>query len=204
MFFFVSAEEEKRRKKREKEERRLERKKARERSKSIKKYSRYGVIISVIIVIVGLIAYAAITGPSVGPPGSVHEHQDIFAVIDGEAINFSLPEYANKGGYIHFHGDPDPPVLHQHASDATLGFVFKELDMEIGNDFIVMQSGKTYRNQDDKEFKVYINGDQIDNPAEHKLGPFDKILVYYGNDSEEEIENLIEQIPDDAIKIGRG
>ena len=36
------------------------------------------------------------------------------------------------------------------------------------------------------------------------LKPFDKILVYYGNESEEEIENWINQIPDDAIKIGRG
>tara|TARA_B100000949_G_C14228183_1_gene427702 strand:+ start:148 stop:762 length:615 start_codon:yes stop_codon:yes gene_type:complete len=204
MFFFVSSEEEKRRKKREKEERRLERKKARERSKSIKKYSKYGIIISVILAIVGLIAWAAITGPSIGPAGSVHEHQDILAVVDGEQINFSLPEYAQKNNYIHFHGDPDPPVIHQHARDATLGYFFEALDMEIGDDFIVVQSGKTYRNQNDKEFKVYVNGDQISNPAEHILGSFDKILVYYGNDSEEEIENLIDQIPDDAIKVGRG
>jgi len=204
MFFFVSSEEEKRRKKREKEERRLSRKKSRVRSKTIKKYSRYGILLFVIVGIFGIIYYAAVTGPSIGPAGSAHEHQDLLAIIDGEQINFSLPQYAQKDNYAHFHGNPDPPVIHQHAIDVTLGYFFDTLDMEIGDDFIVMQNGKTYRNEGDKEFKVYIDGKQIDNPAEYELEPFAKIFVYYGNDSENEIENLIDQMPDDAIKVGRG
>ena len=59
----------------------------------------------------------------VGKYGSDHAHAAILVVLDGEQLNFGLPQFQLSSKYIHFE-DHNPYLIHKHATGVPLEMLF--------------------------------------------------------------------------------
>ena len=196
----VGAEEEKRRRKRAKEERRKGKRHAEARSKLIKRVGIFGVIIAVIAGGLYFAISGLLSGPSIGPLNSTHDHADFIVYINDERIDFSQDQFQVRSNYVHLEGG-DGEVIHMHAINLNLGFFVQTLGMRLTSTSISIQGGGLYENGGGRELKVYANGVRIDNPANYIVQRLDKILIIYGDETEGEIEALIETVPDGAGRV---
>ena len=196
----MGAEEEKRKRKRAKEERRKGKRQAEARSKLLRRVAIVGVVIAIIAGGAYFAITASLGGPRLGPLNSTHDHTDLIVYINGEKIDFSQEQFQVRSSYVHFEGG-DGDVLHMHATNVNLGFTFQTLGMRLTSTSISTQGGQLYENGAGRELKVYVNSERIDDPANYVIQLLDKILIAYGDETEEEIEALLETIPDSASEV---
>jgi len=193
----VGAEEEKRKHKRAKEDRRKGKRHAEARNKRIRRVALFGGIIAVIAGGSYFAISGLLSGPSIGPLNSTHDHADFIVYINGESIDFSLDEFQLRSNYVHLEGG-DGNVIHLHAINLNLGFFIQTLGMRLTSTSISIQGGQVYDNGAGREVNVFVNGVSIDNPTNYIVQPLDKILIVYGDETEEEIAALLETVPDGA------
>lgn len=156
-------------------------------------------------VVVGLLiagaAYAILnlgsgSSTAIGAVGSEHKHIDIATYINGVPVNFNLPQYQLQSSYVHFEG-AQGGVVHKHATGVTIGFMLSTLKMDLSKDCL-SANGVKYCSQGDKALKVFVNGKQIEQPEKYEMKNLDKILVSYGNESQEQLKKQLDSIPDKA------
>ena len=189
--------EDKRLKKREKDLRRQDRKKHKKRSKQIKLIRTYSIYL-IAILLVGYGLFSVISGPQIGPVGSTHEHLDILVYIDGEPLDLNQSRYAMKSGYGHIHrGEGD--IMHLHAINIPLSWFMESLDLSITLDSINVH-GMEYTTDDNNVLLLFVNGEIITN-VDYRLIDEDKILVYYGPGSDDDINRALSLVPDRAEEV---
>jgi len=166
---------------------------------------------AVIILIVsglGLVAYdlvfhAGIISENVGIVGSDRAHQDFKMYIQGFnnnlPIDFSQSKYQQRSKFAYFINS-DGDVVHKHATGVTLGFFFKTLGMSITKDCITLDTSQKFCNDGTKVLTVYINNKTSDNFEKYELHDLDKILVTYGNWSDQEITGQLGSITNKAAE----
>lgn len=196
----VGTEEEKRKRKRAKEERRKGKRQAEARGKLLKRVAIIGVVVAVIAGGAYFAIVASFSGPRLGPLNSTHDHADFIVYINDERIDFSQEQFQVRSSYVHLEGG-DGDVIHMHATNVNLGFTFQTLGMRITPTSISTQDGQLYQNGGGRELQVHVNGVRIDDPANYVIQPLDKILIVYGDETDEEIVALQETIPDAAEQV---
>ncbi|MFQ5941567.1 MAG: protein-disulfide isomerase [Nitrososphaerales archaeon] len=123
-----------------------------------------------------------------GAIGSAHEHAAFKLFINNEElVDFSLPQYQVKSRYIHFE-DENGVIIHKHATGVDLGFHFEAIGLNFDDECIIIGSGNIYCNEGEKTLKLFVNGLRNDMYDRYVLNDGDKILISYGNETEEEIE----------------
>ena len=187
--------QEKQQKKHDKERRRLERQRSRKRSKQLASMKKYVIVVGVaLLLIYGLTQM--FSGPQIGPIGSTHEHVDFLIYIDGQPMDLNQSQYAMKSQYAHIHfGEGD--LIHLHAINIPLSWFMDELDLPITENSIDIH-GNVYSNDGEKTFKIFLNGEEL-NDIDYPISDEDKILIYYG--SESDVEAALDLVPDRAIEI---
>lgn len=128
----------------------------------------------------------------IGALGSAHWHADVKVYINGQSIDFSKRKYQLATSFIHFEegvGD----VIHMHATGLTVGHMFKSLGMNFNNNCLYFE-GQTYCNSDDKKLRFYVNGESNDLFDNYAIKDLDKILVSYGDSSNEQIQEQLKAI----------
>ncbi|MBI1936396.1 hypothetical protein HYS31_08240 [Candidatus Woesearchaeota archaeon] len=146
----------------------------------------------------------------IGVLGSQHIHADWKIYINGKASDFSDKAHMERmqsnqpvSSFIHVDsGTPAPEktgdVLHMHATGIPLWIFFKSIGMEFNKDCIILENKKKLCNEGNKKLKFYVNGrpnNEIDN---YVFNDLDKILISYGDESEEEIKNQLASVTDFA------
>lgn len=154
-------------------------------------------IISIIIAGIGYAAYSLATTKPIGPIGSAHLHVDIKIYINGKVLDLSLDKYQLKSDAVHLEGR-DGEVIHVHATGVTLGYFLGTLGMSIKEGCLRLDSGEEFCNEGERTLKVYVNNELIQNPEDYVMKDLDKILITYGDETEEEIKKQIASIPDKA------
>ncbi len=163
------------------------------------------------LLILGIIIVAAVAigkvllesgAPEIGVVGGIHYHADFALYINGERYNFSQEKYMsmeNKSlsNFAHFH-DMKGNIIHKHASGITLGFFLETLGMKLTDTCLSLDNGISYCNEGDKELKMYVNGKHNDEFADYDIQDEDKILLSYGDESEEGIKRQIDSVTDEA------
>ncbi len=142
--------------------------------------------------------------------GNVHNHADFKVYLNGQAVNFAQQKYMSekpesngqsKGHYLspffHLH-DMDGDVLHQHISGMKIGQFFETLGMQFTSDCFVMDDGAKYCNDGKKTLKMYVNGQRNNDMANYEFNDLDRILITYGDESEEDITKQMESVTDKA------
>ena len=66
----------------------------------------------------------------VGKFGSAHSHAALVVFIDGNQLDFGMPQFQVQSKYIHFEND-NPYQVHKHATNVPLHMLFASLGIEI-------------------------------------------------------------------------
>jgi len=137
----------------------------------------------------------------VGRLGSTHEHVDFKVYIEGQQIDFSQERYQVRSQFIHVE-DGDGDIIHIHATGETIGFFFDTVDISFTSECIIVDSGleteQRYCTAGDKTLKFYVNGEPNILYDDYLLKDLDKILVSYGSETEEQIQEQLNSITDKA------
>lgn len=191
--------------KREREEKRENFKEKRSREKRKNTLIAVG-ILGVIAAIVGYAGYTFATMPATAPGGpegagalgSDHAHASILVRVFGDKFDFSLPAYQIKSSWIHFEGQ-DGDTIHRHATGVTLGYLFDTLNLQVDSECFVFQDGREFCTNEDYTLKFYINGQRVDGIRDYVINEGDRILISYGAETQEEIQQQLEELNNQAI-----
>ncbi len=150
--------------------------------------------------------YSLFSSPtaSIGPIGSTHEHVDFKVYINGETIDFSQSKYQLRSGYVHVEGG-EGDLVHKHATGVTMAYFLNTLGIKLTNDCITVNN-IDYCNtvssniQEIKTLKMYVNGQPLQSNqfTAYELHDLDKVLISYGNESSEQIQQQLNSITDSA------
>ena len=131
----------------------------------------------------------------VGEYGSEHAHAAIVIFVDGEQLNFGLPQFQVSSRYIHFENH-NPYIIHKHATDVPLEMLFASFGMKITSDCIILNFDefadiKTGRFcTEDQSLVFYVNGEKYNSDiSQYVLEHNDRILISFG-DTESISKNL--------------
>ncbi len=124
----------------------------------------------------------------VGEYGSDHEHAAIAVFVDGEQVNFGLPQFQMSSRYIHFENH-NPYLIHKHATGVPLEMLFTSFGMKITPDCIILnhdesaniKTGRFCTGQD-QSLVFYVNGEEYySDISQYVLKHNDRILVSFGD-----------------------
>jgi len=165
-----------------------------------------GGIFAVVAVIVGISAYnfTNLTANAPGaPPGSgilgdEHVMPSLLVRIFGDKFDFSLPAYQIKNSWIHFEGG-DGGTIHRHSSGVTLDYLFKTLGIDVTEECFVFPDGREFCSNEDYSLKFYINREKVSGINDFVPLEGDRILISYGNESQEEIDSQLLELASQRI-----
>ena len=168
-----------------------------------KEYRNYAILG---VILVGLIGGGAmvvpqltssLSGPSgnIGPAGSAHYHADFSVVVNGEEIDFSQRKYQVVSNKAHVEGG-NGDVVHAHATGAHFRFFLRTLGFDYNSTYLQTPSER-YETGNGNEVSMFVNTAEdwreIE-PTDFRFETGDRILLTYGNYTEEEISDLQSQV----------
>lgn len=168
--------------------------------KIMKKLIILGLIIAAVVIAGNILLQQGSEG--IGVVGEIHYHADFAVYLNGERYNFSQEKYMsteNKSlsNFAHFH-DMDGNIIHKHAEGVTLGFFLDTLDISLNDSCLILDDDTPYCNDGEKILKMYVNGKENDDFSDYDIHEEDKILISYGDESEEEIQSQLDSLTEDA------
>ena len=185
---------------------------ARNSAQKKKNYLIAGGILSLVVVLLGITSYNFITMESgeMGAPegagnlGGEHEHAGLLVKIFGDTFDFTAPTYQIKSSWIHFE-ESDGQTIHRHASGVTLGYLFDTLNIGLDEDCYTFPDGRNFCTVEDKEgdeysLKFYINHEKVSDIRNYVINDGDRILISYGNESQEKIDRQLIEVDSQIIK----
>ncbi len=131
-----------------------------------------------------------------GAVGSTHEHTAIGLFINGQMVDFSLPQYLGKSQYTHFEGGDgiEKQTAHKHATGVDIGFLFESMDIKFNEECLIMDNGESYCNDGTNLLKFFVNGVRNSNYNSYVLNDNDKVLISYGSDDQQQVEEQLEML----------
>jgi len=164
-------------------------------------------ILTLIAIIVGYAGYefinmdSSVPGapPGAGKLGDEHEHASLLVRIFGDKFDFASPAYQIKSSWIHFE-DSDGTTIHRHSSGVTLGYLFANLGIGIDSECYKFPDGRQFCTNEDYSLKYYINHRIVKDINDYVLDDTDRILITYGNQTPEEIEEQLMELDSQIIK----
>ena len=163
-------------------------------------------VLAVIAVIVGYAGYLFLNmtetapgGPeNAGALGSEHSHAALLVKIFGDTFEFSGPAFQIKSSWIHFEGR-DGSTIHKHATGVDLGYLFETLAIGLDDQCYVFPDGKQFCSNEDYELKFFINREQVPDIREYEIAEDDRVLIVYGGETPEEIEEYLLQLDNQVL-----
>ena len=158
-------------------------------------------VLAGIAAIVGVSAYNFATmqtnvpgaPPGAGALGDEHEHASILVRIFGDKFDFSGPAFQIKSSWIHFEAQ-DGTTIHRHSSGVTTGYLFETLGITIDDQCYVFPDGRQFCTNEDYTLKYYVNHEQVSDISEYVFEDGDRILITYGNETPDEIEEYLAEL----------
>ena len=167
-----------------------------------------------LVLIVGYTGYLFVTmdasapgaPPGAGKLGGEHEHASLLVRIFGDKFDFAVPSYQIKSSWIHFE-ESDGTTIHRHASGVTLGYLFDSLNIGIGlagmdtsKKCFVFPDGRQFCDNEDYRLKFYVNHIEQKSIHNYVIVEGDRILITYGNETPEQIEEQLLEVDSQIIK----
>jgi hypothetical protein len=167
-------------------------------------------ILIVIPIVAAVVAIAVVSGlmystqqqsrnNNYGPVGSAHEHAAFAIKINGKQIDFSQPKYQLQSRLIHVEGG-DGTTLHRHATGVPFDEFLKSVNMNIKNGCFISDDGKQYCNNKEDKLRFFLNGNETDSINSYVINPNDRILVIYGNENADQINQELDALRRAEIK----
>jgi hypothetical protein len=120
----------------------------------------------------------------VGKFGSDHTHAAVAVFIDGNQLDFGMPQFQVQSKYIHFEND-NPYQIHKHATNVPLHMLFTSFGLEIKNDCInlrfVANTPEKFCTDESKSLTLLLNGKPYSSIIRYEVKHNDRILISLGN-----------------------
>jgi hypothetical protein len=132
-----------------------------------------------------------------GNIGSAHEHAVLWIDLNGTKVNFTQPKYMARSNYIHlesYNGTLDGTTIHRHATNVPMGEFIKSVGMDISNGCFITDNGTKFCNNKNHKLKFFVNGNETKDIMNYVLKNNDRILIIYGNQSINKIQNEIQDL----------
>ena len=164
-------------------------------------------ILALISIIVGYAGYEFINldssapgaPPGAGKLGDEHEHASLLVRIFGDKFDFDSPAYQIKSSWIHFE-DSDGTTIHRHSSGVTLDYLFANIGIGIDNECYKFPDGRQFCTNEDYSLKYFINHEPVKDINDYVLEDGDRILITYGSETPEQIEEQLMELDSQVIK----
>ena len=164
-------------------------------------------ILALIAIIVGYAGYEFINldssapgaPPNAGKLGDEHEHASLLVRIFGDKFDFGSPAYQIKSSWIHFE-DSDGTTIHRHSSGVTLDYLFANIGISIDNECYKFPDGRQFCTNEDYSLKYFINHEPVKDINDYVLEDGDRILITYGSETPEQIEEQLMELDSQVIK----
>jgi len=164
-------------------------------------------ILGLIGLIVGYASFTFVTmgtdtpgaPPGAGKLGDEHEHASMLVRIFGDKFDFSATTYQIKSSWIHFE-ESDGTTIHRHASGVALGYLFDTLNIGINNECYMFPDGRNFCTNEDYSLKYYINHQIVKDINDYVFEDGDRILITYGSETPEQIEEQLIELDSQIIK----
>ena len=158
-------------------------------------------ILSAIGVIVALACFEFVTSTNnvpgapmnAGKLGDEHIHASMLVKIFGDKFDFSTPNYQVKTSWIHFENS-DGDTVHRHSTGVELEFMFNSMKIALDDKCFVFPDGRQFCTNEDYSLKFYVNGQKVDDIRYYVVQEDDRILISYGNESQEQIDKQLSEL----------
>jgi hypothetical protein len=140
----------------------------------------------------------------------VHYHANYAVYINGEKEDFNSFAYYeevqscgadaafNPRNRTHMHDEVNH-IVHIHDNGATWGHFFANLGFTLGDN--VLSTGKDlYTNYQDSKLRFLLNDQEVSTIANQTIRSEDVLLINYGDDSDETLQERYDQITKDAAE----
>jgi len=128
-----------------------------------------------------------------GRLGDEHIHASILVKIFGDKFDFSTPNYQIQTSWIHFENS-DGDTIHRHSSGVELEFMFNSMKIALDDKCFVFPDGRQFCTNEDYSLKFYVNGQKVDDIRYYVVQEDDRILISYGNESQEQIDKQLSEL----------
>jgi hypothetical protein len=141
---------------------------------------------------------ASITYIAVPRPYMVHHHANFAVYMDGKQWDFSGPSYMEEVSRcnitdwvtpqdrIHLH-DGQWELVHVHMAASTWGDLFANLYIGLGQNYLSDGYGEIFQTGSGKNLYYVLNGKPVDNPRNLIVESEDRLLVWYGTGTVDEV-----------------
>ena len=146
-----------------------------------------------IVILVGYGIYWAVTTEGIGTLGSTHIHADLAIFLDGNQLTPLPQEYFVASPYVHVETGPGAgTVIHIHATDVPLKMFFNSLGMKFNPECFEVDRSNKYCNDGLNTLKMFVKDknatwEQNFEYEKYAFQDLDKILITYGDETDEEI-----------------
>ncbi len=142
-------------------------------------------------------------------PDPDHTHADFAIFIEGKKVDLSATKYMSGSSKdkthsgalhpdLHLH-DGNGNVIHKHHDGLSLSMFFRSIGITmIKGENCVKIEKKEYCSLGPKRWKMFLNGKQVAFDPSYVFSDLDKILLSYGNETEEALRKQLESLSDDA------
>lgn len=150
-----------------------------------------------------LVKAAILKNPiTVSPSEKYHAHTGFKVYLNGKVQDFSQDKYQSKEGKelnkdIHLH-DNNGDIIHLHKQGKVLGEFFSSLGITFTNTCFDFNGGGKNCSDGKNTLRFYVNGKINPSFASYVPADLDRILITFGNSSEEEIQKQINSVSDTA------
>jgi hypothetical protein len=120
----------------------------------------------------------------VGKFGSAHAHAAVAVFIDGDQLNFGMPQFQVQSKYIHFEND-NPYQVHKHATNVPLHILFTSFGLEIKDGCINLRftadAPEKFCADEDNSLTLLVNGKPYSSIVRYEIEHNDRILISLGD-----------------------
>tara|TARA_Y100000996_G_scaffold280764_1_gene221485 strand:+ start:1256 stop:1855 length:600 start_codon:yes stop_codon:yes gene_type:complete len=158
-------------------------------------------ILAAIGVIVSFASFEFITSGNNAPGapenagmlGDEHIHASMLVKIFGDKFDFSTPNYQVKTSWIHFENS-DGETIHRHSTGVELEYMFNSMKIALDDKCFVFPDGRQFCTNEDYSLKFFVNQQRVDDLRNYIVQENDRILITYGNESQEEIDKQLAEL----------
>ena len=132
-----------------------------------------------------------------------HVHADFRIFVDDEQVELSDEQYMTTSDqtvhkHAHLH-DGNGEVKHIHAENITFAEFLSSIDITLTDDCLTLFEDEARCSGAEQEVLLYVNEARYSEPiSEYVPVDDDRILLYYGDPTNENIQTYAEAIPDDS------
>jgi hypothetical protein len=120
----------------------------------------------------------------IGEFGSAHAHAALAVFVDGNQLDFGMPQFQVQSKYIHFEND-NPYQIHKHATNVPLHMLFTSLGLEIESDCIHLRfmenTSEKFCADENKSLTLLVNGKPFSSIVRYEIRHDDRILISLGD-----------------------